>query len=173
MNKGFKLAALLCVALFMQPVLAACNDIIPATTPVSDFIDNDDGTVTHVVTGLIWMRCGLGQSWDGTNCTGEVDTFNWQGALQASHEFSYAGFSDWRLPNKNELLSIVEERCSQPSINSILFPQTVSSTIRGYWTSTPYSSARLRAWRVFFYSGAVVAGTKSNHHAVRLVRNVE
>ena len=173
MNKGFRLTVLLCFAAFMQPVLAACHDIIPATTPISDFIDNDDGTVTHVVTGLVWMRCGLGQNWDGNTCTGVADTFNWQGALQVAHDFSYAGFSDWRLPNKNELVSIVEESCSQPSINSMLFPHTVSSTIRGYWTSTPYSVASTRAWRVFFYNGSVVAGPKRLNHVVRLVRDAD
>ncbi|MDP2902124.1 MAG: hypothetical protein Q8N96_03325 [Methylovulum sp.] len=32
------------------------------TTPTSEFIINNDGTVTHKTTGLTWMRCAMGQT---------------------------------------------------------------------------------------------------------------
>jgi hypothetical protein len=30
-------------------------------TPTNAFTDNGDGTVTHQLTGLTWMRCSVGQ----------------------------------------------------------------------------------------------------------------
>ncbi|MBJ6938275.1 DUF1566 domain-containing protein, partial [Vibrio cholerae] len=89
-----------------------------ATTPNTAFNDNGDGTVTHHTTGLIWQRCSLGQSWDGTDCTGEATTFTWEEALAAAAQHTFAGRNDWRLPNKNELVSIVEYRCYRPAINN-------------------------------------------------------
>jgi hypothetical protein len=34
------------------------------------YSDNGDGTVTDPTTGLTWMRCSMGQTWNGTTCTG-------------------------------------------------------------------------------------------------------
>lgn len=37
---------------------------------IGHYIDNGDGTVTDTRTGLTWMRCALGQTWDGSTCVG-------------------------------------------------------------------------------------------------------
>lgn len=39
-----------------------------AFTTTSDFIDNQNGTVTQKTTGLIWQRCSIGQTWNGSTC---------------------------------------------------------------------------------------------------------
>ncbi|MBJ6922970.1 DUF1566 domain-containing protein, partial [Vibrio cholerae] len=70
------------------------NTAITATTPNTAFSDNGDGTVTHHTTGLIWQRCSLGQSWDGTDCTGEATTFTWEEALAAAAQHTFAGRND-------------------------------------------------------------------------------
>lgn len=41
------------------------------------YSDNLDGTVTDPTTGLTWMRCSMGQTWDGTTCTGTASTYTW------------------------------------------------------------------------------------------------
>ncbi len=143
------------------------NTAITATTPSADFSDNGDGTVTHHKTGLIWQRCSLGQSWDGTDCTGSATAFTWQQALAASAQNTLAGFSDWRLPNKNELASIVEYRCYQPAINHQQFPNTPSAW---YWSSSPNASDSNGAWYVGFYGGNVGNYDKNFYNHVRLVR---
>lgn len=146
------------------------NTAITATTPNTDFSDNGDGTVTHHTTGLTWQRCSLGQSWDGTDCTGEATTYTWERALAAAEQNTLAGFSDWRLPNKNELVSIVEYRCYQPAINNQVFPNTPSAW---YWSSSPNAYYSDTARDVYFGSGEVDEGLnsyKGNHNSVRLVR---
>ncbi|ENM5742683.1 DUF1566 domain-containing protein [Vibrio metoecus] len=144
------------------------NTAITATTPSADFSDNGDGTVTHHTTGLIWQRCSLGQSWDGTDCTGTATTFTWEQALAAAAQHSLGGFSDWRLPNKNELASIVEYRCYGPAINSQPFPNTPSSW---YWSSSPDADDSSYAWVVGFFHGDVYDYDKDNYSYVRLVRS--
>ncbi|MGL0815302.1 DUF1566 domain-containing protein [Vibrio vulnificus] len=144
------------------------NTAITASTPNTDFSDNGDGTVTHHTTGLIWQRCSLGQSWNGTDCTGTATTFTWQQALAAGAQHTMAGFSDWRLPNKNELASIVEYRCFALAINNQPFPNTTSDS---YWSSSPYADFRHYAWYVGFYYGNVGYGSKDDYGHVRLVRD--
>lgn len=145
------------------------NTAITATTPSTDFNDNGDGTVTHHKTGLIWQRCSLGQSWDGTDCTGSATAFTWQQALAAAAQHTMAGFSDWRLPNKNELASIIEYRCDQPAINNQQFPNTPDSL---YWSSSPVASNSKIAWIVDFGYGHVYGCDKSYYEGnVRLVRD--
>ncbi len=146
------------------------NTAITATTPNTNFSDNGDGTVTHHTTGLIWQRCSLGQSWDGTDCIGNATGFTWADALAAGAQNSLAGFSDWRLPNKNELVSIVEYRCNYPAINNQAFPNTSS---RLYWSSSPNAYDSGKAWYVYFDAGSVNIDGKNDSNHVRLVRDAQ
>lgn len=153
-----------------------CRDDIPATTPTAEFTLHNDGTVTHHATGLMWMRCSLGQVWDEESsiCTGEVADYNWQSALQAAEGHTFAGHSDWRIPNKNELKSIVEHRCYDPAINLAIFPLTSlasfwTSTAR-FWTSTPSANSSDDLWSVRFFKGYSSSSSKNASGYVRLVR---
>jgi len=145
------------------------NTAITATTPSTDFSDNGDGTVTHHTTRLIWQRCILGQSWDGSDCTGQATTYTWEQALAAAAQHTFAGFSDWRLPNKNELASIVEYRCWAPAINNQQFPNTPS---RWSWSSSPNARYSDTSWGIGFRHGDVEYGHKTfSRGNVRLVRD--
>ena len=147
------------------------NDSLAPTTPVSEFTLHEDGTVNHVTTGLTWMRCSLGQDWDGTTCNGTASTHTWQEALQAVEALNsgggFAGHNDWRLPNKNELNSIVERKCYEPAINGAIFPATPADW---YWSSSPYADDKTGAWNVSFNGGCVLASPKTELDRVRLVR---
>lgn len=153
---------------------------MPQTTPDSVFVDNGDGTVSHTGTGLMWMRCSLGQSWNGRGCTGAVRQYTWQQAVQAAVDINsgaadddgdgragYAGRTDWRLPDKMQLESIIEEGCHAPAINATFFPDTPS---HWYWSATPSSSNRDIAWLINFQNGYDGADAKSYAARVRLVR---
>ncbi len=153
------------VLLVTDNAAATCSTDIASST--QDFTLHDDGTVTHKPTGLMWMRCSLGQSWDGSFCTGISLSYSWINALAAAQSHSFAGHSDWRLPNKNELASLIERRCSDPAINSVVFPNTPSTWS---WSSSPYAADPNGAWGVVFLHGYVTGATKNNPFVVRLVR---
>lgn len=148
--------------------MAICNTAIPKTTSDESFAQHDNGTVTHNKTGLMWMSCVLGQIWDGVTCSGSAQGYTWQNALQASAGYAFAGYNDWRLPNKNELVSIVEEACYDPAINTLVFPNDPASYV---WSSSPYVGYRYYAWNVGFGNGAVGYGSKAYGYYVRLVRS--
>ncbi len=160
------------------------NTAVVETTPNEVFTDNGDGTVTQNSTGLVWMRCSLGQSWDGTSCRGSATGYKWHTALQAALDINsgasdfdgdasagYAGWRDWRVPNRNELESIVEERCARPVINAGQFPDTPSGE---FWSSVPFNSqyAQNRAWAISFDTGYTYGALKyyDTGMYVRLVR---
>jgi len=145
--------------------LAECNSNILVTKPASNYVDHGDGTVTDKKTGLVWQKCTLGLT--GTDCSGgAASTFTWQGALDAANTNSDHGYSDWRLPNKNELASLVEDACNAPAINSTVFPATSGN----YWSSSPYANDDKSAWGVHFNNGLVSGEHKNNTYPVRLVR---
>jgi len=164
------LSACLLLAMIMLPTDAAaqvCRKEIAATTPDAKFAIHKDGTVTHRPTGLMWMRCSLGQTWNGKTCSGEAESLSWGASLQAAERHSFAGFSDWRLPNKNELASIVEESCTSPAINEKIFPAAPAAY---FWSSSPYAGLASGAWSIDFGYGSITASVKSGKLNVRLVR---
>ena len=63
---------------------------------INHFIDNHDGTITDLATGLMWTQ------------TDSPKAMNWQQALAWCENLTAAGHSDWRLPNIKELQSIVD-----------------------------------------------------------------
>ena len=166
------LPSIILILLIILPVVVVAevmceirNFSVPVTTPTTDFVLHNNGTVTHTPTGLMWMRCSLGQTWDGTHCIGGASSYTWASALQAAQNTTFAGYSDWRLPNRNELLSIVEDSCF-PSINAAIFPSASS----WFWSSSPNASNSETAWFVNFVSGHVSASDKISTYWVRLVR---
>lgn len=179
---GFGLAVLLApgtgVAQEATPALAAdeCTNAanVPSglqpTTPSSDFVivgAVNDGIVRHVPTGLEWRRCPLGSTFSDGACTG-IASVNWQTALQNAHEEG----GGWRVPNVNELTSIVEECRGGPAVNRVVFPGIgVASAV---WTSTTHNDPGLGptfALTVDFSSGHDMPRLKTNSTLVMLVRD--
>ena len=148
-----------------------CNENISPTTPGERFIDNGDGTVSDKRTGLIWMRCSLGQNWDeqGQTCSGEPLEYTWQQALQAIEGYTYAGSNAWRVPDRKQLQSIVEMSCYVPAINIDIFPEPADGS---YWTSTPASVINAGAALVVgFRLGGDAIVDKDLGFYIRLVRS--
>jgi len=143
-----------------------CRDHIPAYAPDGRFSDNGDGTVTDAATGLIWKQCAEGLS--GAGCvTGSAVALTWQQALQRGADAVFAGSAEWRLPNKNELASLLEQRCYAPAIDMRYFPNTPGGV---FWSSSSLAYAPSYAWRVYFQYGGVSPFSKGDAIHVRLVR---
>jgi len=103
------------------------NTNIDFTKPNQNYRDNNDGTITDIKTGLMWQKCSLGltgEASDFTCTTGAVQSFTWLSALESANSDINYGYSDWRLPNVNELASLIETACFTPAINESMFPAT-------------------------------------------------
>lgn len=114
---------------------------------------DDDEIVSDSATGLIWQKSYASDK-------------NWQDALSYCENLEYAGYTDWRLPNKNDLVSIVKYGKYNPASD---FPDMPSSY---FWSSSTIAEINDYAWSVEFYSGFVSAAeNKATENNVRCVRN--
>ncbi|PKM99066.1 MAG: adhesin [Elusimicrobia bacterium HGW-Elusimicrobia-2] len=136
------------------------HDYQPAASSMS-YTDNGNGTITDNRTGLMWLQEG------NYAFNGQTSTGTWEQALGYCENFTYAGYSDWRLPNVRELDSIVKFEGAAPFINTTYFLNTVSGV---YWTSTTYVPITTRAMYVGFDSGCVYYDNKTGAYCVRPVR---
>lgn len=113
-------------------------------------------------TGLVWQQ------------TIKDVTYAQSAAESYCNNLTYAGYSDWRLPTPQELLTIVDNSKHHPAINTTYFPDTTiyDPDIRRYfWSSSTYVNYTSNAWRVNFYYGDVDSNDKTNgRHYVRCVR---
>ncbi|MCU0756156.1 MAG: DUF1566 domain-containing protein, partial [Xanthomonadales bacterium] len=124
-----------------------------------------------MATGLMWKRCR--EALSGANCaTGTGSAVSWSAAFGLANASTHAGFSDWRLPNREELRSLVETACFNPSINTTAFPGMSPELPGMFWSSTtlPTGFVSSSAWWVGFGSGVVDFNDKDAILRVRLVR---
>jgi hypothetical protein len=170
-------AIALCTALALQAVAApaACSSGIPNNTgtsewtPTSDFTINGDGTVIHLKTGLMWKRCVEGTPLATCLSGGySASLMSWAEALNAAVTSNFAGYADWRLPNKKELESIID-LCgvAYQTTNKVVFPAGFGDT----WTSTTHPRDPTIAYSVNFDLGTTrVFNLKTAKLGVVLVR---
>ena len=102
----------------------------------------------------MWQRFSIGQTWDGEACIGNPTNMSWDDAMKLTSDF--AGYSDWRLPTKDELM--------------ILMSANKNQKVGLYWSSSPYAYVSSYAWFVNFSSGYSNYNYKDNNLFVRLVR---
>ncbi len=134
------------------------------------YVDHGNGTVTDTRTGLMWQRCADGQS--GTDCGTGTPTVHASfaaalgraAAVNADAAGAGHGHDDWRVPNRNELASLVQPTCAAPAINRLRFPSTSST----FWTSSPAGASM--AWVVDFNEGQVGPAVINGNRRLRLVR---
>ena len=112
----------------------------------------DTDVVTDSETGLMWMQAA------GT----ERD---WQTALAYCQDLNHHGHSDWRLPDLNELESLVDYTRYTSAIDPVF---SCRSSI--YWSSSPYAGNSGYAWLVSFYYGSANYYSKDDKCYVRCVR---
>lgn len=143
-------------------------------------ISSDGQEVTDTFTQLIWRRCAEGMRWNGTSCTGTTATYTHAAALQRARNEAQISGKAWRMPNAQELGSIVDITQEPLAINSIAFPGvSLTEPLYYFWTSTPVAGyASNNVWFVDFYYGRSVMdgispGLRSASDALRLVRTAQ
>jgi hypothetical protein len=129
--------------------------------PATRFTDNQNGTVTDHVTGLIWLK--------NAGC---FNPTGWDGALTDANTLSSGecGLSDgsaagqWRLPNLSEIESLVDVSTSNPALTAGNPFTNVSTGI--YWTSTAIWGGAFApvtfAWALRLGDGSYIDDEASN-----------
>ncbi|MBB1371983.1 DUF1566 domain-containing protein [Pseudoalteromonas sp. SR45-4] len=175
--KKLTFAICLTAALSAPAIAQTCKtDSIAPTQKAGQFLDNEDGTVTDIVNGLVWSKCSLGQTFADNSCTGSpTHIHSWQEALTITeNNKDYLGTTGWRLPNIKELSSLVERSCTAPSINLEAFPSTPLGV---YWSNTfdakgTNSASGIKALIVDFTDGSEFLKDVNTHRLVRLVKQL-
>jgi hypothetical protein len=104
----------------------------------------DGVEVTDSRTGLVWMRCVVGATWNGVNCVGTPILMNHEAALQYAESQALM-----RLPNVKELFSIVDPINVRQAFYVGAFPGTPADW---HWSSTPHQFG-VQAWMASFATG--------------------
>jgi hypothetical protein len=149
---------------------------VPLTSP--RFIDNGDGTLHDTVTGLTWLK--------QADCIAQT----WPGALNAVNSLAsgQCGLSDgsgagqWRLPNRNEMLSLSDRAPTFPQASYFDGQAQANLTVTGpvifrnfivsdyYWTSTTDAADTTQAWAIYSCDFGVYNLGKSEVHYALAVR---
>lgn len=131
-----------------------------------NFTDNGDFTIKDNITGLTWQKCSRGQANDST-CSGGGTAADFATGLSYCNTLSLAG-KTWRLPNVNELFSIVDVSVgTQPPVNTTFFINTPAGA--NYWTSTTLQGTATSGWLVSFNSGIIIDSGKGGANLIRCV----
>lgn len=113
-------------------------------------------TVFDSQTGLLWQR------------DLSTEKFTWEAAELYCENLSLGGHSDWKLPHRDQLESIVVNSTTAPSIDTAAFPDTPS---KPFWTRTLWgANALTEAYGVDFKDGGTGHAVKTESHFARCVR---
>ncbi len=125
------------------------------------FKDNDDGTISDLVTGLMWKK-------------GECPELNQEKVLKYCEELDLGGYKDWRLPNMKEIPTLLNLKLDDGLwYHKEFFPDTITKPLGFYWASNTYAGTF--GWGVNFQFGydGYYAGKKFGEYPFRPVRIIK
>lgn len=155
-------------------------------TYFNEFIDNRDGTVTDPRNGLVWQKCALGQTWNGSSCTGQTTPMIWADAMQAAKDNRFLGKNNWRLPKLSEFRRVIgnDGECAYETRAvsfKLAYPINDNGKLGFYWASTTsrpelenderfLTKDDTSASHVEFDTGGFGGDYTGSRHLVRLIR---
>lgn len=125
--------------------------------------DDSKDTVFDTRTKFMW------QDNFAVKDTAKVRTF--QEAIEYCEDLNMSTYTDWRLPNINELESITDYSTYEPSISNV-FKYTANSE---YWSSTTdvsLNNDKTLAWSIDFNTSTSTSFNKSTELYVRCIRDL-
>lgn len=154
------------------------------TDAEKQFTNNNDGTITDQKHGLLWKTCSEGQLWISGSCEGKPIRYSINDSAEPiQRDMKRDG---WRLPTKDELLSIVTcqnlfdnsnyqrdyyDGCFAnhlvPTIDASLFPQTRPAR---YWSSSTGDGVIFH--NVSFHTGKVYQSAGTDQYLLRHVKDL-
>ncbi len=140
--------------------------------PNPRFTDNEDGTVTDNLTGLVWLKnanCAGLKNWTDALAFANSLYDGWTGASGGDCDLSDGSVAGaWRLPNIRELHGLVDFGRYGPALPlGHPFTGVVSS---GYWSSTSDAYDTGHAWNVYLTNGNAHGGGRTSTNYVWPVR---
>ena len=123
--------------------------IAPLVAKSGQFLVRDH-IVIDLQNAVEWMRCSVGQQWDGKTCAGEAVALNHDEIAKAIVIANEQVGPGWRLPSLAELEGLVCETCAPVKIELDSFPNTMAEP---YWTGEVNSFASRHVWSVNFMTG--------------------
>ncbi len=122
----------------------------------------------------IWRDPDTGYTWQKPIDNKE---YNWREAVQYCEDLELGGYSDWRLPSRGELRTIMTEN-SYPNSKSysgktyIKKPllETMTMKYQIFWTATKYNSDSSYSWVLSFNNGNDVSSNRSGSWYVLCLR---
>lgn len=120
-----------------------------------------DDIVFDRATGLMWPARG-NMAGGAFGCV-----FTWNNAVDYCAGLNFAGFTDWRLPNIRELLSIIDHEQINPALEPGHWTGIVNDN---YWSSTTYVGNTTIAWESWLGSGSKGGTPKTNSRYILAVR---
>ena len=141
-------------------LLSGCERYKPLPQ-CSDFIQSGDlqgwqlestGTAVDPKTGLRWYRCNAGEKFVGGQCMGSALALTFADAQAYVAEVAAASGQPWRLPSADEVEQIRQTTCTNPAINSQVFPSVM---VENYWVGSKGSIGRSNACAFYSYSGNI------------------
>ena len=157
-----------------------CSISLPQTGQKTSYATGDDGDlergipwpsprftpsgdcVTDNLTGLMWAK--------NANLPNN-DVITWQEALNYMNNLTLCGYTDWRLPNRKELRSLIDYSQYAPALpgdNPFINVNVLLSI--AYWSSTTPPNSTDHAWFVYMWDGYLDFGFKSHNFYVWPVR---
>lgn len=184
------LLATVTAALFSltMPALAQSCGSGNATTDYITGTINDEAVAMHWSTGLVWKRCRQGAFYDSSSGSclfipGTPMTKSWNDWMNSYSPALFTGSANWglgqsqpnrivtgqwRMPYRQELLSLTTGCSGSPRINATIFPNTPTSAF--FWSASPYKPDFGYAWEVDFSNGSSKGITRTFNNSIRPVR---
>lgn len=145
---------------------------------------------------LIWMRCAVGQTFNGKTCEGTANSYSWFDAKKLAKTHTYQKQTGWRLPTIQELHGLVvcsegftettkipisfskrkevRDLCAEgsetPTLNNSVFPNNPSDL---YWSGTADPLQNGYAWYTYFEGGHSGLYNMQVKNYVRLVKDTK
>ena len=181
-----------------------CDSDATNDNSTCEYFDNLNGTITDVGRDITWMKCAQGMTFDADSntCLGNETTFRYCSEIDNScnggvsgdeldgggssflwdtcNDLEFAGYTDWRVPTKVELVSLVVcddgplgyparnwcglGNATAPTVDAEFFPNFPSAWL---WSSTSYVVDPAYAWEFYFAGGYFAFGGGDNTDSLK------
>ena len=131
------------------------------TINTPDLTDNNDGTVTDNLTGLLWEQKTEGN---------EPIILSYNDAQAYCENLSLGDSDDWRVPTRKEYSTLINMSRLSPSLDITYFPYyTSSATTIHYWTASDYHDDPTKVWKMQLSWGIIEVASKQEMNKIRCV----